>query len=92
VRGRERSAVPIVAGAAADEARQARKGCEHTLVRVLEELPPGWIDGVGVVEVLLEELTDVPGVEAGRLERRGHVRVCSRQRRRSTEDASAAVA
>ncbi len=43
---------------------------EKLPVALLEERTPGGIDGFGVLEVLLEELSDITGVEAGRLETR----------------------
>jgi len=77
-RDRGLQAVSLIRGATTHEARQARKGRQHILVRALEEFAPGGIDSLGVIEVLLEELPDVAGVETGRLERMRHVPGCSR--------------
>ena len=57
---------------ALDETLEARKRASHALVAPLEQLPPRGIDGLGVVEVLLEELADVSGVEAQIESQRGH--------------------
>ena len=56
----------------ADEIAEAGKRLEHALVRVLEERAPLGRDGLGVLEVLLEDEADVARVQAGDLRRRRH--------------------
>jgi hypothetical protein len=56
---RRRRSVSAVRRASPGEPYQTRQRREHALVCAFEEVPPSGIDSFGVVEVLLEELTDV---------------------------------
>ena len=70
----ERRAVAVARRPLADEPLEAGECGEDGVVAVLEELAPGGVDGLGILEVLLEELTHVAGVQAGELRGRGHAR------------------
>ena len=61
---RGRGSVPASVGASVDETLEAGKRGQDALVAALEDLAPRRIHRVGVVEVLLEELPDVSGVQA----------------------------
>ncbi len=61
-----RRAVSAVGCAHIDEPREPGQRREDRVVRALEELAPRGIDGLGVLEVLLEERADVAGVQVSR--------------------------
>ena len=65
---RSRDAVAVAQDATPHETLEARERGEKTDVSRLEHGAPRRIDALGIFEVLLEELPDVPGVQAGRLE------------------------
>jgi hypothetical protein len=60
--------------ACVDDAVESRWSGHGARVATLEELAPGGIDRLGVVQVLLEKLADVSGVEPGGGQRRHGLR------------------
>ena len=61
-----RRTVSAIGCAQIDEPREAGQRREDTVVRALEELAPRGVDGLGVLEILLEERADVAGVQVSR--------------------------
>jgi len=62
-------AVVVLGRPCSNQPGEPRKRLENTVVGALEELTPGRLHGIRVLEVLLEEKSDVPGVQPARLPR-----------------------
>jgi hypothetical protein len=70
-------AVPVVLREQLDEPGEPGERRQDGVVSALEQRAPRRIDGLGVLEVLLEEGADVAGVQIGLLPRGTHSCLCT---------------